>query len=128
MPLLLPPCSVLLVEDNALDVVLVETALEELQFLGQLEVVLGGEEAVKRLQMRPLPEVVLMDIHMPRVGGLGVMEALGVGLTKVKVVLWSSAFSPLDAVEAQAAGVHLYLEKPRTYQDLLEALGRVITC
>ena len=121
----LPP-SLLVVEDNATDALLLEEALRELEFTGAMAVVVDAQEAVMRLQTGPLPDVLLMDMNMPRMTGVEVVRALAGQLAEVKVVVWSAAHNPLDAADAEAAGVQLYLEKPRTYDELLDVLSRIL--
>ncbi|SMB78466.1 response regulator [Deinococcus hopiensis] len=127
MPPQTPLTSLLLVEDNAAHALLLAAALEELAVAYQLEVIVNGFHAAARLQLPPLPDIVLMDMHLPRMNGVEVIQALGGRLMEVNVVLWSAAHNPLAAVEAAAVGVDPYLEKPSTSRRSLEVLGRVLT-
>jgi CheY-like chemotaxis protein len=67
-----PIFSILLVEDDLVDVMSVKRALRDLNVLSPLEVTGNGEEALARLQKigLPLPSIVLLDLNMPRMNGI----------------------------------------------------------
>ena len=116
----------LLVEDNASDVALIESVLEDLALDVQLEVVHDGDEALRRLPLHPCPDLVLMDVNMPKVTGLEVLHALRDCLPPTRVVMWSTAWSPVNVQRARELGAHDYLQKPHSYADLVTLLGTLL--
>lgn len=83
-----------------------------------------GQEAIDALA-DALPDVVLLDIMMPRVDGLGVLRALG-GLARRPVVIAISAY-PGYLQAAGRAGADYLLGKPFGVEDLRDVLARALT-
>lgn len=87
-----------------------------------------GVEALLRLAGDPLPCVVLLDLHMPRMGGAALRRAMqGDGrLASVPVVLWSAD----DARAHEAAGLDVAAVLPKSVDpdELLAILARLARC
>jgi two-component system cell cycle response regulator len=82
-----------------------------------------GEEALT-LAARERPDVVLMDVQMPRLDGYGVLASLQTDpeLSEVPVVLVTSRSAPEDVAEGLRRGAHDYLRKPFEQPELLARL------
>ena len=118
------PFSVLLVEDDDNDVVLVKHTFKKAQIDNPLQVVNDGEEAVEYLkgdgkyedrERWPLPELIVMDIKMPRLSGFDVLEWLkgnGGPLRRIPIVIVSSSDNPDDINRAYELGANAYMVKP----------------
>jgi CheY-like chemotaxis protein len=118
------PFSVLLVEDDNNDVILVKHTLKKAQIQNPLQVVSDGEEAVEYLKgdgkyedrdRWPLPELIVMDIKMPRLSGFDVLEWLkgnGGPLRRIPIVIVSSSDNPDDINRAYELGANAYMVKP----------------
>ncbi|GIX06399.1 MAG: hypothetical protein KatS3mg115_0802 [Candidatus Poribacteria bacterium] len=78
----MPVTRVLLVEDNPSDVFIVQEALKEVTVPTQLFVAKDGVEAWEMLQHKgehaktPLPDLILLDLNLPRMGGLELLKRL----------------------------------------------------
>ena len=98
--------TLLLVEDNHTDVLLMREVLSEVAPDVQVEVVRDGADALLQLREGPAPDLVLLDVNMPRVNGLQVLEALQAhpAFTTARVVVWSTASTPMDMQAAQMRG------------------------
>jgi len=83
-----------------------------------------GDEAL-RLTRELLPDVVLMDINMPRMNGLAVTEALRQELPKVKVLVLSVHSNKEYIFRIIQAGAHGYVSKEAPPEDLLRAIELV---
>lgn len=124
---------VLLVEDSPTDVYLMEASVELSGLPLALEVVGDGAEALQRLEQQHqngnLPELVLLDLNMPRVNGFEVLEALGqrpdYGKLPV-VVLTTSAAAP-DRERSLALGANALVTKPIHFEEVVSLLERVTT-
>jgi two-component system, response regulator PdtaR len=114
------PRRVVIAEDEALIRLDLKEMLEEEGFTVVAEAG-DGQEAV-RLAAEHRPDVVVMDVKMPRLDGISAAEQIAAARTAPVVML--TAFSQADLVErASAAGVMAYVVKPFTKADLLPAIA-----
>ncbi len=124
--------DVLVVEDNPDDVELTLRALRRMHLTNPVRVARDGVEALEVLlgdgtTRPPLPRVVLLDLKLPRVGGLEVLARLRQEertRTLPVVVLTSSREEP-DVKQAYALGVNSYVVKPVEFEKFVDAVGRV---
>jgi two-component system, chemotaxis family, response regulator Rcp1 len=124
---------VLLVEDNRLDVFLVREALAQFDLPVVLHVAQDGEAATRyfdALDARPdapVPQLVLLDLNLPKRTGLEVLSHLrrSQRCADVKVLLVSSSDSPADKAEIQRLGVFGYFRKPPSYEGFL-TIGEIV--
>jgi DNA-binding NarL/FixJ family response regulator len=83
-----------------------------------------GETAVA--QARALrPDIVLMDIDMPGMGGLAATRVLAAEMPEIKVVVLTMSASDEDLFEALASGAHGYLLKTQETSELISSLADV---
>jgi len=125
--------DLLLVEDNPYDAELTLSALRQKNLANNLEHVEDGAEALDFIYARgkfesrkgkPLPRLILLDLKMPKVNGIEVIEKLKADpLTKTIpiVVLTSSAEDP-DIKRCYALGVNSYIVKPVDFEDFIAAI------
>ncbi len=113
---LLPP--ILLVEDNPVDLDLTRRAFSRKRLANPIEVARDGEEALAYLSRweagEPLPVVILLDIKLPRVDGLTVLERLKAHkrFSRIPVVMLTSSDDNADLRRAYELGVNSYIVKP----------------
>jgi two-component system response regulator len=127
-----PAPDVLVVEDNPDDVELTLRALKRMHLTNPVRVARDGVEALEILlgdgtSRPPLPRVVLLDLKLPRVGGLEVLARLREEertRTLPVVVLTSSREEP-DVRKAYALGVNSYVVKPVEFEKFVDAVGKV---
>src|SRR5258708_35220691 len=114
---------ILLVEDNPNDEALTLRALRKANILNQVVVVRDGAEAINYLHAKEqyvgrdvtdLPQVVLLDLNLPKIGGHDVLRAIRADArTKlVPVVLLTSSKQDRDLVEGYSLGANTYVVKP----------------
>jgi CheY-like chemotaxis protein len=124
--------TILLVEDNPDDVELTLRALQKSPDSGEVEVVHDGEEALEYLipegtdtnqQLRALPELVLLDINLPKVDGLQVLKRLRSQerTRRVPVVMLTSSDEDRDVRSSYDLGANSFLRKPVNGAQFLEA-------
>ncbi|MDB6064521.1 MAG: response regulator [Pedosphaera sp.] len=129
--------TVLLVEDDLNDIFLVKRAFKRANIPIPLQVVTDGVEAIHYLQgldryadrnRYPLPQLIVMDIKMPRKTGFEVLEWIkGDGVLKrVPVIIVSSSDHPPDINKAYALGANAYMIKPVDFKSV-ENLFQSIT-
>ncbi|EYB66423.1 hypothetical protein DEIPH_ctg139orf0153 [Deinococcus phoenicis] len=89
-----------------------------------------GQEALELLRhTEHLPDLVLLDLNMPRMTGHEVLRAVkgDAALREVPVVVFTTSSEPSDRATCAAAGADDYILKPSEFEDLIEtlnALGR----
>jgi two-component system response regulator len=135
--------EILLVEDNPGDVRLTREALAESGRAGRLHVVGDGEEALRFLRRQPpftdapRPDLILLDLNLPRVDGRQVLAELGDddGLRHIPVVVLTTSARDEDVAACRAsarafitkpADLDSYIDVVRWIDDLARARGRVL--
>lgn len=110
---------ILLVEDSPADAKLFGLALEENGSTSQVWRAEDGVEALARLDAvasgdLPRPDLVVLDLNIPRVGGLDVLRRIRSDpqLRTVPVVVFSTSRSDVDVSAAYACGASSYVVKP----------------
>lgn len=130
-----PAIEILLVEDDPADELLVQEALRDHTVGVTLNVVEDGDEALAYLHAQPpyvdavRPDLILLDLKMPRMGGLDVLAQLKADreLRRIPVVVLSTSDAPEDVARAYELQASAYLSKPQDmheYARLMEALKR----
>jgi len=123
---------ILLAEDNENDVELTLTALHECRLRNEVEVVRDGAEALDYIYKRGkyagrgdgLPCVVLLDLKMPRVDGLEVLQKVKSDpvLKQIPVVMLTSSREEKDLVQSYDLGVNAFVVKPVDFEQFLQAI------
>jgi CheY-like chemotaxis protein len=125
-------CDILLVEDNPDDAALTLRALSRHNLANRVQVARDGVEAFECLRDRSRPKVILLDLKLPRISGLEVLERLKADAetrTIPVVVLTSSREEP-DIARAYALGANSYIVKPvdfNQFTDQVAVLGQYWT-
>jgi CheY-like chemotaxis protein len=125
--------KVLLAEDNRGDVLLVREALAEHGIPVDLFVMRDGGEAldyisgIGELDRTPCPDLVLLDLNLPKVDGLDILAEFRKHpqCMHTPVIVISSSDAPKDRERAGALGVTRYFRKPSDLDEFLK-LGGVV--
>ncbi len=123
---------VLLVEDNPDDEILTLRALKKHNLANEIIVVRDGQEALDFLfaqgefskrDINQLPQLILLDLKLPKIDGLEVLEKLRANpVTKhVPVVVLTSSNEEKDLLKSYSLGVNSYVRKPVDFEQFLEA-------
>ncbi|MBI4662831.1 MAG: response regulator [Verrucomicrobia bacterium] len=126
---------ILLVEDNANDVELILAALDEHSLANDVAVANDGVEALDFLRQRGkfaqrprgLPAVVLLDLKMPRMDGLGVLRQMKAvpELKAIPVVMLTSSGEERDLAASYELGANAYVVKPVDFQQFVNSVGQL---
>ncbi|HHN65438.1 MAG TPA: response regulator [Nitrospirae bacterium] len=122
--------SILIVEDNTDDVLLIKRAFQQCGVVNPLRFVTDGEQAVAYLKgtgefgdrkKNPLPVLILLDLKMPRMNGFEFLRWLRnePDLKKIIVVILTSSSESPDINRAYELGANSYLVKPVRFEDLI---------
>lgn len=126
---------ILLVEDNPKDLELTLAALERSQLANEVVTARDGVEALDWLFYRNVhesretidPAVVLLDLKMPRIDGLQVLETIkGNEATKhLPVVMLTASREEADLIKSYQLGVNAFVVKPVGFHDFFKAIQEV---
>jgi CheY-like chemotaxis protein len=126
---------ILLVEDNLMDIDLTLGALEENHLANEVVVARDGVEALDYLFCRGkfagrepgMPAVILLDIKMPKLGGIDVLRQMKSDplLKNVPVVMLTSSREEPDLATSYALGANAYVVKPVDFQQFVSAVKQV---
>ena len=112
--------DILLIEDNPGDVTLIKEALTEGKTLNKLSVVRDGEAALAFLRKQgeyknsPRPDLVLLDLNMPRKDGRDVLMDIKIDpeLKNIPVIILTSSEAKQDITNAYNMQANCYITKP----------------
>ncbi|WP_028999809.1 response regulator [Azohydromonas australica] len=126
---------ILLVEDDARDLELTLLALERTQLANEVVVVRDGAQALEYLQRegewagRPEgnPAVILLDLKLPKLNGLEVLQAVRASetLRSIPVVMLTSSQEEADVTRSYALGVNAYVVKPVEFKQFIGAIAEL---
>ena len=130
------PIEILLVEDNPNDEELTLYALKKNNITNQIQVVRDGAEALEYLfctgayahrRINEPPKVVLLDLKLPKVDGLEVLEQVKTDprTRAIPVVVLTSSQEERDIVESYQLGVNSYIVKPVDFEQFIEAVRQL---
>jgi len=117
---------ILLVEDNPMDVDLTRRAFARRNLANPIEVARDGEEALAWLPRweagEPLPSVILLDLKLPKVSGLEVLQRIKAhpDFRSIPVVVLTSSAEDRDVQAAYRLGVNSYIVKPVDFDKFME--------
>jgi len=124
--------KILLVEDNPEDVELTMEALGEINLANRVVSVIDGVEALEYLQYegkyknreKQNPAIILMDIKMPRMDGIEVLQLIrnDPALKILPVVMLTSSQEEPDLKKCYELGVNAYVVKPVNFNDFFVAV------
>ncbi len=116
---------ILLVEDDPDHELLTIRALKKSNIANEVRVARDGEEALDLLfgEDAILPQVILLDLKLPKVDGLEVLRRIRSGETTrfLPVVILTSSDEERDVVRSYQLGVNSYIRKPVSFSDFAEA-------
>jgi DNA-binding NarL/FixJ family response regulator len=117
-----PLVRIFLVDDHALFRAGVKAELAgEVEVAGEAATVEAAIDGIRAT----MPEVVLLDVHLPGGGGRAILDALRPELADVRFLAVSVSDAAEDVIAVIRAGARGYVTKTVTREELLDAIGRV---
>lgn len=116
---------ILLVEDNENDALMTMRSLKRSNVLNEVTWVKDGAEALDYLMKdcleegKPLPQLVLLDIHMPKVDGIEVLRTVR-GDSRINwlpIIIFTSSKEEKDLMDSYKLGVNSYICKPINFDE-----------
>lgn len=124
-----PP--ILLVEDNPLDVDLTLRAFQRRKLVNPVLVARDGEEALAWIPRweagESLPAVILLDLRLPRIDGLTVLQTLKThpALRRIPVVVLTTSKEDRDIRAAYDRGANSYIVKPVNFENFMDMARQI---
>jgi two-component system response regulator len=127
---------ILLVEDNANDVELTMRAFEKSNVANEIVVVGDGEEAINYLfrtgryagrDPKAMPEVILLDMKLPKIDGLGVLQRVRADerTRRLPVVILTSSKEEKDVIMSYDLGANSFVRKPVDFAQFIDAARHI---
>lgn len=131
------PLHILLVEDNEAHAELIIRSMHDLQVAGRIHHVIDGEQALDYVFGRgayadstqyPRPDLILLDLRLPRIDGLEVLETIKTtpGLLRIPIVILTSSDAENDIARSYDFHANSYVVKPlefKKFTRLMKDLG-----
>ena len=125
--------DVLLVEDDPGDVLMTQEAFEHNKVANRLSVVADGVSAMAFLRKEgehvdaPTPDLILLDLNLPRMDGREVLEALkgDAGLRQIPVVVLTTSEAEEDVVRSYSLHANAYVTKPVDFDRFIEVVRQI---
>lgn len=122
--------QILLVEDNLGDVILAQKAMSKLNVPYKLTVAKDGEEALNIMYLNlnqeqsMSPDIVLLDLNLPRKSGLEVLEEIKQHphLKQIPVLIFSSSRAGRDVIGCYSLHANSYLCKPQNFEEYAQII------
>jgi len=123
--------DVVVVEDDPAEEELVLRALGTHGFAEGVHVVRDGAQALDVLvdgMRSTLPRCVLLDLKLPKIGGVEVIRRLRADprTRMVPIVVLTSSREPRDVAECYSAGANAYVVKPIAFDRFVETIGHIV--
>ncbi|WP_320043170.1 response regulator [uncultured Desulfobacter sp.] len=122
---------ILLVEDNPLDIDLTRRAFKKQNLTNHLDIARDGEEAISWLSRweagEPLPLIILMDLKLPKIGGLEVLRKYKEqpGIRNIPIVVLTSSSQDTDITTAYEYGANSYIVKPVDFDKFVKVATEI---
>jgi CheY-like chemotaxis protein len=125
--------DVLLIEDDDGDALIIQEAFEYYKIQNRLHVVTDGEQGLNFLRRvppfehAPRPGLILLDVNLPRRGGLEVLAELkqDPDLLILPVVMLTSSRAEEDILRSYALHANAYISKPVDFEHFIEAIRQI---
>lgn len=120
--------AILLVEDTEDDIVLTRRALKKNRLTNPLVVARDGQEALDYLfGSEELPAIILLDLQLPKIGGLEVLRRLkSDSRTRlIPIIILTSSREERDVVDGYTNGANSYIRKPVDFDQFTEAVRQL---
>lgn len=130
------PRVILLAEDDPDDQMFARKALGNSKDAVRLEIVYHGEQLLQYLRregpyaseaVSPKPDVILLDLNMPRMSGREVLREIkrDPGFRRIPVIVLTTSKEQLDIVDSYSNGSNAYVVKPLSYSRMCVAMDAI---
>lgn len=127
------PVHILIVDDNSTDLMIMREAFTDAKLNAVLHVASNGEEAMRFLRhvgehaAAPRPDLILLDLNMPRKNGHEVLEEIKSDklLLRIPVIILTTSQTDEDVSRAYGAHANCYIRKPVDFKHFEEVMAAI---
>jgi chemotaxis family two-component system response regulator Rcp1 len=121
------PFKILLVEDNPGDVDLIREVMAESEEKNEITLAMDGVEAMRCLHEGPRPDLILLDLNLPKKSGREVLGEIKTteALQRIPVIVLTSSEAETDLADAYRLHVNCYLTKSADLEEFLMAVRAI---
>jgi len=121
--------NILFIEDDNIEQMKLGRTVSKLQLKHQISEAKNGEEALQKLNSgEPLPDIILLDLNMPRMSGIEFLKILKAHdtLKYLPTVILTTSENRADLLECYKIGIAGYVIKPLKYEEYHSKLQKVL--
>lgn len=121
--------KVLLIEDDMIETMKLNRTVAKLQLSHNIIEAKNGEEALQILEQKDrLPDIILLDLNMPKINGIEFLSILKNNdtLRYIPTIVLTTSSNQRDLLECYKIGIAGYVIKPLKYEDYITKIQRVL--
>ncbi|TXG35315.1 response regulator [Seonamhaeicola maritimus] len=122
--------KILLIEDDMIEVMKLNRAISSLQLHHKIVEANNGEEALEVLKNKDdLPDIILLDLNMPKINGLEFLKILkdDDNLRYLPTIILTTSNNKRDLLECFKIGIAGYVLKPLKYEDYVFKIENILS-
>jgi CheY-like chemotaxis protein len=122
-----PEFTILMVDDDSDDQEFVKIAIKMYSPKIKVECVNNGFEAIDFLNKRIEPDLIILDLNMPKKNGKEVLKYIKTEdeLKHIPVLIYTTSSSPDDVNETYKLGANSFLSKPQQFKDVISSMNLI---
>lgn len=120
--------NILLIEDDTIEVMKLQRTVSKLATHIRIKEAKNGEEALNLLKTEALPDIILLDLNMPRMSGIEFLRVLkdDDSLRYLPTIVLTTSENRADLLECYKIGIAGYIIKPLKFEDYQDKLNKVL--
>ena len=123
------PLNILLVEDDAIEIMKFNRVLKTLKQQHKITEALNGEDALNLLKDRELnPDIIILDLNMPKVSGLEFLKIIKKDESRryIPTIILTTSNNHTDIKECYQMGIAGYVVKPLKHDDYMVSTKKLL--
>nr|WP_298793900.1 response regulator [uncultured Allomuricauda sp.] len=119
--------NVLFIEDDMIETMKLQRAIAKFESKHEITEAKNGEEALEILKNSPLPDIILLDLNMPRMSGIEFLTTIKADdrLKYLPTIILTTSENRVDLLKCFEIGIAGYIIKPLKYEDYESKLKKV---
>ncbi len=120
----------MLIEDDMIEVMKLNRAIISLKLNHEIIEANNGEQALKVLEQKEnLPDIILLDLNMPKINGIEFLKILKVDdrLKYIPTIILTTSNNQRDLLECYKIGIAGYILKPLKYEDYVSKIEKLLS-